>query len=64
MVHGDMSFDYTRPVQAGDQLAVTTHIDEIMSRAGNDFLILRADIDTADGERVVTARAQLVVRAA
>ncbi len=62
MVHGDMSFDYRRPVRAGDRLMVTTHIDEIMFRAGNDFLILRADIDTEDGERVVTAKAQLVVR--
>jgi acyl-CoA thioesterase FadM len=62
MVHGDMSFDYTRPVQAGDRLTVSTCIDEIMSRAGNDFLILRADIDTDEGERVVTAKAQLVVR--
>ena len=62
MVHGDMSFDYRRPVHAGDRLMVTTHIDEIMFRAGNDFLILRADIDTEDGERVVTAKAQLVVR--
>jgi acyl dehydratase len=62
MVHGDMNFTFARPVQAGDQLTVTTFIDEIMSRAGNDFLILRADIDTAGGERVVTARAQLVVR--
>ena len=62
MVHGDMSFEYTRPVRAGDRLAVSTYIDEIMSRAGNDFLVLRADIDTDAGERVVTARAQLVVR--
>lgn len=62
MVHGDMSFAYERPVRAGDQLQVATYIDEIMSRAGNDFLILRADIDTPSGERVVTARAQLVVR--
>ena len=62
MVHGDMSFAYTRPVQAGDRLVVSTHIDEIMARAGNDFLILRADIDTDEGERVVTAKAQLVVR--
>ena len=62
MVHGDMSFDYSRPVQAGDQLTVATYIDEIMSRAGNDFLVLRADIDTVAGERVVTAKAQLVVR--
>jgi acyl dehydratase len=64
MVHGDMSFEYTRPVRAGDRLAVSTYIDEIMSRAGNDFLVLRADIDTDEGERVVTARAQLVVRGA
>jgi hypothetical protein len=49
-------------VQAGDQLAVTTYIESIMSRAGNDFLHLRAEIDTAAGDRVVTARAQLVVR--
>jgi acyl dehydratase len=62
MVHGDMSFDYVRPVQAGDRLTVTTSIDEIMARAGNDFLTLRADIDTVEGERVVTAKAQLVVR--
>jgi acyl dehydratase len=62
MVHGDMSFDYVRPVRAGDRLTVATFIDEIMARAGNDFLTLRADIDTVDGERVVTAKAQLVVR--
>ena len=62
MVHGDMSFDYVRPVQAGDRLTVATFIDEIMARAGNDFLTLRADIDTVEGERVVTAKAQLVVR--
>jgi acyl dehydratase len=64
MVHGDMSFEHVRPVRAGDRLAVTTTIDGIMSRAGNDFLTLRADIDTEEGERVVTASAQLVVRAA
>ena len=62
MVHGDMSFDYVRPVRAGDRLTVSTSIDEIMARAGNDFLTLRADIDTVEGERVVTAKAQLVVR--
>lgn len=64
MVHGNMTFDYVRPVVAGDRLAVTTHIAEIMSRAGNDFLMLRAEIDTEDGDRVVTAHAQLVVRPA
>jgi acyl dehydratase len=63
LVHGDMGFQYARPVHAGDRLTVTTHIADIDSRMGNDFLSLRAEIDTEDGERVVTATAQLVIRA-
>ena len=64
MVHGEQVFSYTRPLQAGDRLTVTTHVEDIMTRAGNDFLNIRADINTEDGELVVTARAQLVVRGA
>jgi acyl dehydratase len=62
MVHGDMSFAYERPVRAGDRLTLVTHIETVMNRAGNDFLSLRVDVDTDDDERVVVARAQLVVR--
>ncbi|WP_410639696.1 MaoC family dehydratase N-terminal domain-containing protein [Amycolatopsis sp. lyj-346] len=62
MVHGDQGFTYTRPVFAGDVLEVTTHIDGIMNRAGNDFITLRADITDAAGQKVCTTRAQLVVR--
>lgn len=62
LVHGDMTFEFARPVVAGDRLTVTTRIADIVTRMGNDFLTVRAEIDTADGERVVTARSQLVVR--
>ncbi|GLY63588.1 MaoC family dehydratase N-terminal domain-containing protein [Amycolatopsis taiwanensis] len=62
MVHGDQSFSYTRPVHAGDELCLATQVENIMTRAGNDFLNLRADISTVDGEPVCTARMQLVVR--
>lgn len=63
LVHADMRFTYTRPVYAGDRLTVTTHIAEIDVRMGNDFLTLRAEIETEDGEPVVTTLAQLVIRA-
>jgi acyl dehydratase len=63
LVHGDMGFTYARPVCVGDRLTVTTEIAQIDTRMGNDFLNLRALIDTEDGERVVTATAQLVIRA-
>lgn len=63
LVHGDMNFTHVRPLHAGDRIAVTTHIAQVDTRMGNDFLTLRAEIDTEDGERVITALAQLVVRA-
>lgn len=62
MVHGDQSFTYSRAVHAGDRLAVTTHVEEILARAGNDFLTVRADIHDDSGALVCTGKAQLVVR--
>lgn len=62
MVHGDQSFSHVRPVHAGDQLQITTHVEEIFARMGNDFLNLRGEVTDASGEPVCTTRAQLVVR--
>ena len=62
MVHGDQSFVYNRQVRAGDELRVVVHIEDIMYRAGNDFINMRADIVDADDEIVVISYAQLVVR--
>ncbi|NKQ56405.1 MaoC family dehydratase [Amycolatopsis sp. K13G38] len=62
MVHGDQSFHHERPVHAGDRLRLTTFVDDIMTRAGNDFLTVRAEIADADGAIVCTTKAQLVVR--
>ncbi|WP_084145033.1 MaoC family dehydratase N-terminal domain-containing protein [Amycolatopsis jejuensis] len=62
MVHGDQGFRYERPVHAGDELEIAARIDSVMSRAGNDFINLRAEITDADGKLVCTTRAQLVVR--
>jgi acyl dehydratase len=62
MVHGDQSFSHTRPVHAGDRLRLTTIVEDVMARAGNDFLTVRAEITDAEGVLVCTTRAQLVVR--
>lgn len=62
VLHADQRFAYTRPVRAGDRLSCVVTIEEITSRAGNDFLASRTDITTEDGEPVVTAWNKLVVR--
>ncbi|SHE45247.1 MaoC family dehydratase N-terminal domain-containing protein [Streptoalloteichus hindustanus] len=62
VVHGDQRFTHHRPVRAGDRLVASAHVDDIRTRAGNDFLSMRAEITTEDGERVCTSRATLVAR--
>ena len=62
MVHADQNFEHARPVRAGDRLVITTTVDDIATRLGNDFLSIRAEINTEDGELVCTTRATLVVR--
>jgi acyl dehydratase len=63
VVHGDQRFAYTRPVRAGDRLTASCQVEEIMARAGNEFLTTRVDITTDTGEPVVSVWARLVVRA-
>ena len=62
VVHGDQKFSYHRPVRAGDRLVAHNSIEEIMSRVGNDFITVRSEIFTAEGEPVVTISCRLVVR--
>jgi acyl dehydratase len=64
VVHGDQKFAYTRPVRAGDRLAVTSTIESIKSLAGNDIIEIRGELHDASGEHVVTAWTKLVARAA
>lgn len=62
VVHGQQDFTHHRPVRAGDVLVAEVHVDDIKARAGNDFLTVRTEITTVDGERVCTATSMLVAR--
>jgi acyl dehydratase len=62
VVHGDQRFVYERPLHAGDVITVTVTVESIRSLAGNDMITLRGDVDTAQGERVVTSYTLLVAR--
>ena len=64
VVHGDQRFVYTRPVQAGDRLSVTSTIEGIKSLAGNEILDVRGEVHNETGEHVVSAYTKLVARAA
>jgi acyl dehydratase len=62
VVHGDQRFAYHRPIHAGDVLTCVSVIEEITSRGGHDFLVVRSDVTAENGEPVVTGWSRLVVR--
>lgn len=62
VVHGQQEFTHHRPIRAGDWLVAAVHVDDITVRAGNDFLTVRAEITTPDGEPICTSRSTLVAR--
>jgi acyl dehydratase len=63
VVHGEQSFTYRRPIVAGDELVVTTSIENIRTMAGNDMITTRGDIATVDGEHVATTVSLIISRA-
>jgi len=64
VVHGEQGFRHHRPIIAGDNLVVVASIQDVMTRAGNDFVTIKAEINTVDGEPVSVATATLVARGA
>lgn len=64
VVHAEQSYSYARPICAGDELVVSTTIENIRMVAGNDMLTTKASIDTVSGEHVLTATSVLVSRGA
>jgi acyl dehydratase len=63
VVHADQRFVFTRPIHAGDRLVCVCVAEDVMTRAGSDFLTIRSEISTEAGEPVVHVWTRLVARA-
>jgi acyl dehydratase len=62
VVHGKQSFTHHRPIQAGDELAVTLHVEDVCTWGGNEMLTVRCQITDTAGDPVATARSLLFIR--
>lgn len=62
VVHGDQRFKYLRAIVAGDELSVTTIIEEIKAIAGNHMITLRGDVYDANKNLVAQVWTGLVER--
>lgn len=62
VVHGGETFDYIRPIHAGDELTVTTTIADIRTLGHHEYLTTRSEVRTEAGDLVVTTEEVLVSR--
>ncbi len=62
VVHGEQRFAYQRPLYAGDDVVVTTTIENLRVAAGNDILTTRSDLATVDGEAICSTWTVTVAR--
>lgn len=62
VVHGEQSFEYKKPVKAGDELSFISTIEDIKSKVGNDFITIRSDVRDAAGNEVAILKATLIAR--
>jgi acyl dehydratase len=62
VVHGEQRFKYERAIVAGDELSITTTIEEIKPIAGNHLITLRGDVYAADKSLIAQVWTGLVER--
>ena len=62
IVHGDQRFDYTRPIEAGDELHTSIEVTKVQSLGGHQMVTSESRITDNAGDHIVTATSTLVVR--
>ena len=62
VVHGEQEFRFERPVKVGDRLTGTPKITSIATKGRNEFMVIDAEVKTADGELVCTMGNTIVSR--
>jgi len=62
IVHGDQRFDYSRPIEAGDELNTIVEVTKVQSLGGHQMITSESRVTDASGDHIVTATSTLVVR--
>ncbi|HET9553305.1 MAG TPA: MaoC family dehydratase N-terminal domain-containing protein [Anaeromyxobacteraceae bacterium] len=66
VLHGDQSFEYARPIVAGDRLTVKSKVADVQERAGAsgpmDVIVIEDEGRDDQGELVFRSRATFILR--
>jgi hypothetical protein len=56
----DQSFAPVRPLQEGDDVVATLHIDKVRNRGTTDLVTIVVELTTVEGEQLGTATSTLL----
>jgi hypothetical protein len=62
VLHGEQSYEWSRPVAVGETLVAQASIESIRGRGATQFLSLRTDVRDGRGDPVALARSTLLIR--
>jgi len=62
VVHGEMEYEWERPVLVGETLTAVPRIADVYARGPHEYLVLEAEIRDQDGAVVVRSRSTLLSR--
>lgn len=62
VLHGEQSFEFSRPIVPGDRLLVQAIVADAFTKGDLAFVVVAMRVDSARGERVLDARSTLVIR--
>jgi acyl dehydratase len=62
VVHGEETFEFSRPVQAGDVLTLEQRISDIQVKGSNELMTLVTEVTSDSGEHVATVTNTIVSR--
>jgi acyl dehydratase len=62
VVHGEQSFEYSRPLHAGEWVVAKSTVEQIKPIGRHTSMTTRTDITTTQGEHICTSRNTLVER--
>ena len=62
VLHGEQSYEWSRPLALGETLVAEATIESIRGRGALQFLSLRTDVRDEGGDRVAVARSTLLIR--
>jgi acyl dehydratase len=60
MIHADQSFEWNRPIRAGDTFTITLVVDDLKKRGHLEYLTVSVHLVTLGGEEVAVSHSTLI----